>query len=188
MTVRELPVGVSFMTDKSCRHLTFTDTSIAETSSVEPNSEPDTPTNPSSQATSSDPWASFTRVNAWDDDPAIDKYVESIPLYRRQRSSGSITGDPPSAAPAGDSLARSQNETNAAAEWRRRGSKLTDFPTAVERPSLPVTPAPVRRPKFWGASGPGHEDEDEDVQLPSASGVPKQSEWVSVHGVLDRCV
>ncbi|KAK7749464.1 glycogenin glucosyltransferase [Cytospora paraplurivora] len=150
----------------------------SEASSVEPRSEPDTPTNPSGQETSSDPWASFTRVNAWDDDPAIDKYVESIPLYRRQRSSGSITGDQPSAAPAADSAARSQNETTAAAEWRRRGSKLTDFPTAVERPSLPVTPAPVRRPKFWGASGPGHEDEeDDDEQLPAASGVPKQSEW-----------
>lgn len=124
-----------------------------------------------------DPWASFTRVNAWDDDPAIDKYVESMPLYRRHKSSGSITDASPSATV--DASVRSQRETSAGAQWRRRGSKLTDFPTAVERPSLPVTPAPVGRPMFWGSSGAGNEDEDEDSeQLPSAPGVPKQSEWV----------
>ncbi|KUI71516.1 Glycogenin-1 [Cytospora mali] len=149
----------------------------SETSSVEPKSEPITPTTPTIRVTQSDPWANFTRVNAWDDDPAIDKYVESIPLYRRHKSSGSVLSQT-SPGPAGDSSIRSQQETSAGAEWRRRGSKLTDFPTAVERPSLPVTPAPVRRPKFWGAGGSGNEEEDDDdEQLPSASGVPKQSEW-----------
>ncbi|ROW06150.1 hypothetical protein VMCG_04683 [Cytospora schulzeri] len=68
--------------------------------------------------------------------------------------------------------------TESSWDAQRRGSKLTDFPTAVERPSLPVTPAPVRRPKFWGAGDIGDEEENEDEeQLPSASGVPKQSEW-----------
>jgi len=51
--------------------------------------------------------------------------------------------------------------------------KLTDFPTEFERPSLPVTPAP-RRPSFWG-----EERADEEGELPTAEGVPKQQDWVS---------
>ena len=51
--------------------------------------------------------------------------------------------------------------------------KLTDFPTKDERPSLPVTPAPVRGPTFWGS-----EKEEAEGTLPLAEGVPKQEEWV----------
>ena len=50
--------------------------------------------------------------------------------------------------------------------------KVTDFPTDLERPSLPVTPAPVRRPSFWRA------ERDEDGELPAAEGVPAQEDWV----------
>ncbi|CAN8095537.1 unnamed protein product [Discula destructiva] len=126
-----------------------------------------------------DPWASFTRINAWDDHPAIEKYVDSMPLFRRSRAQGSDAGQgAPDAAAATDSAVRSQKDTAAGSEWRRRGSKLTDFPTAVDRPSLPVTPAPIRRPKFWGAGNPAPGDEDEDDSaLPAADGVPRQSEW-----------
>ena len=49
--------------------------------------------------------------------------------------------------------------------------KLTDFPTEIERPSLPVTPAPVRRPSFWGS------ERDAAGDLPGAEGVPDQSAW-----------
>ena len=49
--------------------------------------------------------------------------------------------------------------------------RLTDFPTEFERPSLPVTPAPVRRPSFWGA------ERDAQGDLPGAEGVPDQSDW-----------
>lgn len=54
----------------------------------------------------------------------------------------------------------------------RRGSTLiTEFPSEIERPSLPVTPAP--RPKsFWGNEGEG------ETTLPAAEGVPDQSSWV----------
>jgi hypothetical protein len=55
---------------------------------------------------------------------------------------------------------------------RRESLVLTDFPSAVERPSLPVTPAPVRRPMFWG------EEKNQARELPSATGVPDQTEWV----------
>lgn len=54
------------------------------------------------------------------------------------------------------------------------GMRLTDFPTELERPSLPVTPAPRRRPSFWG------EERDEKGELPAAEGVPAQEDWVSL--------
>ena len=57
--------------------------------------------------------------------------------------------------------------------------KLTDFPTEFERPSLPVTPAPVRRPSFWGA------ERDAQGDLPAAEGVPDQSEWDPVTRLAD---
>ncbi|KAL2279753.1 hypothetical protein FJTKL_13133 [Diaporthe vaccinii] len=149
----------------------------SESSTADHKSEPSSPATPTIRVTHSDPWASFTRVNAWDDDPAIDKYVGSMPLYRRHKSSGSLVGQTSPRAVGGSGVG-SQQETSAGAEWRRRGSKLTDFPTAIDRPSLPVTPAPIRRPKFWGAGGPGIDDEGEDDgKLPAADGVPQQSEW-----------
>ncbi|KAK7706257.1 glycogenin glucosyltransferase [Diaporthe eres] len=156
---------------------TMTEPSMTESSTADHKSEPSSPATPTIRITHSDPWASFTRVNAWDDDPAIDKYVGSMPLYRRHKSSSSLVGQTSPRAVGGSGVG-SQQETSAGAEWRRRGSKLTDFPTAVERPSLPVTPAPIRRPKFWGAGGPGLDDEGEDDgKLPAADGVPQQSEW-----------
>lgn len=57
--------------------------------------------------------------------------------------------------------------------------KLTDFPTEIERPSLPVTPAPVRRPSFWGA------ERDAQGDLPAAEGVPEQSDWDPVARLAD---
>lgn len=154
-------------------------------STITDTSTQDEPPTPTISVQPADPWASFTRNNAWDDDPAIEKYVGSMPLFRRQRGSGSVGGveqdvsDPR----ATEGTARSQKDTVAGAEWKRRGSKLTDFPTAVDRPSLPVTPAPIRRPKFWGAGDPGPGDEDDDGDaLPAADGVPRQSEWVCEHG------
>lgn len=144
---------------------------------------PPTPTSRVISSLASDPWASFTRTNAWDDNPQIEKYIDALPLFRKQKGQGSIGSQDAPDAPAADSTARSQKDTAAGGEWRRRGSKLTDFPTAVERPSLPVTPAPIRRPKFWGAGdpAPGDDDEDDDA-LPAADGVPRQSEWVCEHG------
>jgi hypothetical protein len=65
---------------------------------------------------------------------------------------------------------------------QERGFKLTDFPSEVDRPSLPVTPAPVRRPKFWGVGEPGTGLGEDDEELPAAEGVPVQSDWVCVHG------
>lgn len=164
---------------------TMAETLITESSETEHKSEASTPTL-TAKVTPSDPWASFTRINAWDDNPAIEKYIDAMPMYKKHRSQGSTASQKSLGSVVGGGGAeRSQQDTSAGAEWRRRGSKLTDFPTAVERPSLPVTPAPIRRPKFWAPGGPGAGDEDEDDdQLPAADGVPRQSDWVCVHGRL----
>lgn len=60
--------------------------------------------------------------------------------------------------------------------------KLTDFPSAAERPSLPVTPAPIHRQSFWSGDDGEHGGHGGARQLPEAEGVPLQSDWVCVHG------
>ncbi|KAH9909842.1 glycosyltransferase family 8 protein [Xylariomycetidae sp. FL2044] len=151
----------------------WAESSGTETSTVEPKSEPATPTTPTIHITPSDPWTSYTRTNAWDDVPEIERYVDNMQKHRRSRSlkSPGVLGMP------------SPGEGVDEIAWRRHGNKLTDFPSETERPSLPVTPAPIRRPKFWGGGGPGiSEGDDSDPLLPAAEGVPRQSEWVCVHG------
>lgn len=120
----------------------------------------------------SDPWSSFPRTNAWDEVPEINRYVGTLQQHRRTRSRGlRLGGLPPN--------------TFVQDEMQRRGSRVTDFPSELERPSLPVTPAPVRRPKLWGTESGGATGQDGDDQwLPAASGVPAQTDWVCVHGCL----
>jgi glycogenin glucosyltransferase len=122
--------------------------------------------NSSSFRSADQQWQSYqqTSVNAWDNIPGIENYVRAISDQSGRRdkiqSLQQTTGMDDISSPL---LDRRQ---------RRESLILTDFPTAVERPSLPVTPAPVRRPMFWG-------DERNQVgELPSATGVPDQTEWV----------
>jgi glycogenin glucosyltransferase len=102
--------------------------------------------------------------NAWDNVPGIDNYVRAISdmsgIRGKNQSLRQSTGTDDISSPL---LDRRQ---------RRESLILTDFPSAVERPSLPVTPAPVRRPMFWG------EERNQSGELPSATGVPDQTEWV----------
>lgn len=115
----------------------------------------------SSSSSEIDPWNSYTRTNAWDAMPEIERYVQAFAQARK----GKV-----------QVIHRSTPSTDTVdeipAEKRRPSMRLTDFPTEFERPSLPVTPAP-RRPNFWG------EERDEAGELPAAEGVPKQEEWVS---------
>jgi hypothetical protein len=105
-----------------------------------------------------------TYGNAWDDMPEIERYVQAFAQHRRGPLQ--VLHQTPSAGGSKDVL-------SPPAETPRRPSmKLTDFPSEIERPSLPVTPAPIRRPSFWG------EERDQLGQLPAAEGVPKQEEWV----------
>lgn len=117
---------------------------------------------------SSDPWGSFTRTNAWDDDASIERYVRALKKsqFRGQVQVLHNTSQTP---PAGDSGSTTPTR------GRRESFLLTDFPSEIERPSLPVTPAP-RRTSFWGnekeSSG------EPEKQLVAAEGVPEQNDWV----------
>lgn len=120
---------------------------------------------------SSDPWGSYARVNAWDDVPEIGRYVEGLQRHRGAKSQKGGTGASIMSPKAlGDGL------------QMPKAFKVTDFPTEVERPSLPVTPAPIRRPSFWGDDNDHLDSAEESHTLPLAEGVPPQSEWVCVHG------
>lgn len=112
---------------------------------------------------SADPWQNFSSNsrNAWDDIPEIKQYIGALQKNRKgniQIIQGYGTGIEQVSSPSG----------------RRPSIRLTDFPTELERPSLPVTPAPIRRPSFWG------EERDEAGDLPAAEGVPSQAEWVCI--------
>ncbi|KAK5046214.1 hypothetical protein LTR84_008357 [Exophiala bonariae] len=111
-----------------------------------------------------DPWAAFeSRTNAWDDMPEIERYVQAFSQARKGKLQVLHHTPSPRNAPGVPSVDNEQ---------RRPSMKLTDFPTEIERPSLPVTPAPIRRPSFWG------EERDQLGNLPPAQGVPKQEDWV----------
>lgn len=120
---------------------------------------PITPTEPAKPVM---PFASYSRTNAWDEVPEIELYIANL----SQKRFGKI-----------QVLAKNSNPSNGISsvetsqKLRRPSMKLTDFPTEIERPSLPVTPAPVRRPSFWG------EDRNSAGALPGAQGVPDQAEW-----------
>ncbi|KAI9818992.1 MAG: glycogenin glucosyltransferase [Phylliscum demangeonii] len=115
-------------------------------------------TSPASPVVSPDPWSSYTVTNAWDV-PEIEAFVSKMAL--RRRSGGPMAFSPSSA-----------DEVLSPGVRLRPSMKLTDFPTALERPSLPVTPAPVRRgPTFWGV------EKNATGQLPTAADVPAPEDW-----------
>ncbi|KAH7246817.1 hypothetical protein B0J15DRAFT_74949 [Fusarium solani] len=146
----------------------LTESAGVASSTTEAKSEPSTPVTPTVQIIPSDPWTSFTRVNAWDEVPEIERYVEGLRGHRRGKSSGSLGRiKSPSAAPWRDDRGG----------VRLRGMKLTDFPSAAERPSLPVTPAPIHRQSFWSGDDTEHGGHGGARQLPEAEGVPSQSDW-----------
>ncbi|KAL2266564.1 hypothetical protein VTJ83DRAFT_5916 [Remersonia thermophila] len=139
-------------------------------------SRPRTPISPVSHVSGKDGWSAFPRTNAWDDVPEISRYIERhMPWYLRhqQQQQARLKGMP-------------DDENELPPVITRRSSRVTDFPTSDERPSLPVTPAPVRRPKShrgWKGEGEPQEEGWDDEHLPAAEGVPPQSEWVCVHGI-----
>jgi hypothetical protein len=132
---------------------TTTDTTTTDADTAAPAKEPP----PSDQERPTSPMAIDwqTYGNVWDDVPEIERYVQAFAQHRR-----------------GPVQVLHQTAQAGASKGRRPSTKVTDFPTEIERPSLPVTPAPIRRPSFWG------EERDEQGQLPVAEGVPKQEEWV----------
>lgn len=137
----------------------------------EETNDPVTLTTPTTQSTDADdPWQNYSQSNAWDNVPEIEKYVGNL-TKKRQGNVQVLQGSSPGI-----------NQISSPGE--RRGSLiLTNFPTATERPSLPVTPAPIRRPVLWG------EERSEQSGLPAAQGVPAQEDWVrlfdEIKGSLD---
>ncbi|EMD90264.1 glycosyltransferase family 8 protein [Bipolaris maydis ATCC 48331] len=135
----------------STTHFDGDDKTAAEAAKKEPS-----PERPSGQQ-----WQSTTG-NAWDNVPGIDNYVRAVSDLNGQRGKNAAlqktTGT--------DDIGSPTIERG-----RRESLIITDFPSAVERPSLPVTPAPVRRPMFWG------DEKNKTGELPSATGVPDQTEW-----------
>ncbi|KAF9636816.1 Glycosyl transferase family 8 [Lasiodiplodia theobromae] len=123
---------------------------------------------PATPKTPEDPWQSFgqSSANAWDSVPGIEKYVRAVMGAQTKKAKPASISLEGLAKPI-DLL----SPTGDGASGRRESLILTDFPSAVERPSLPVTPAPVRRPTFWGG------ERDETGELPAAEGVPSQAEW-----------
>lgn len=129
------------------------------------------PSTPTISVTSQEPLAGFSRSNAWDDMPEIDRYIANLPQNRCAKVQV-LFDDAQGPTRSGDQSITSPTSEAPSQQHDRRGSlKITDFPTEIERPSLPVTPAPVRRPSFWG------EERDAAGELPAAEGVPEQSQW-----------
>jgi len=112
---------------------------------------------------SDNPWNSFQQTNKWDEAPEITRYMESLQKPRKAPVQVLLGGRPQPATGSDGSLPVTE---------RRTSLRLTDFPTAVERPSLPVTPAPIRRSGYFG------EEAEEQTGFPIARGVPNQEEWV----------
>ncbi|PGH08362.1 hypothetical protein GX51_01188 [Blastomyces parvus] len=131
---------------------------------------------------SEDPWLSYTRSNAWDEVPEIERYMRSLHRPRRGQIQVLKTGA------TGTTRDGSGTET----EGRRPSLLVTDFPSEVERPSLPVTPAPIPRSQYTDESdsestgrgkkkgrggGGAASGRDADDGLPPAAGVPSQEKW-----------
>ena len=137
-----------------------------ETMSEEVAAPGQSPERVSSPKTADQQWQDFQQntTNAWDTVPGIETYVRAIMESHTRKGKAQVQHQATSAPEVMSPVMSRKN--------RRESLILTDFPTAVERPSLPVTPAPVRRPMFWG------EERDSQGELPQAEGVPDQQDWV----------
>lgn len=133
------------------------------------------PSTPTMNSNTTEPFATYTRTNAWDDVPEIERYISQLPQNRRARVQVLLNNATPTSSShqrnvSGDEPMFSPGIEDPS-QQRRPSMKLTDFPTEFERPSLPVTPAPMHRPSFWGS------ERDAAGDLPGAEGVPDQSAW-----------
>ncbi|PKS11678.1 hypothetical protein jhhlp_001829 [Lomentospora prolificans] len=138
-------------------------------------------------------WASPSATNAWDEIPGIRRYIERV-------IDQTGLGGPRRYSDAAHTAEKQQRQAAIATNRHQGFFKVTDFPSADDRPSLPVTPAPVRTgdngkeaepvgfplPLTGDEEDAGASDDkgDKGVQprLAEAEGVPPQSDWVCVHG------
>ncbi|SLM39851.1 Nucleotide-diphospho-sugar transferases [Lasallia pustulata] len=131
--------------------------------------ETSSPPTPTSLVVPAEPFSAFTRTNAWDEIPEIERYIFNN-LQRRHSKIHVLSNS--ALNPGAKDASLDLQDADSVPQRRRPSMRLTDFPTEIERPSLPVTPAPVRRSSnFWG------EERDAEGNLPAAEGVPKQEDW-----------
>ena len=115
---------------------------------------------------------SFSRSNAWDNVTSIDQYVRAVRESQAKTGKVQVLHHDALAEEIGAvSSSDHPDQRMGTTKPRRESLIITDFPSEVERPSLPVTPAPIRRPTFWGG------ERNEQGELPAAEGVPDQSDW-----------
>ena len=127
-----------------------------------PTEDEQAPAGTTARIASPDPWRNFTVSNVWDEIPEIDLFIGKV-VHRRTGSAQVLLED----SGLEDAVA-----SLGGVRGRKPSVKLTDFPTELERPSLPVTPAPIRRATLWGS------DREDASEFPAAEGVPSQEEWV----------
>ncbi|KAJ6036554.1 hypothetical protein N7540_000833 [Penicillium herquei] len=129
---------------------------------------------------SAETWDQYTRSNAWDEDPHIQRYIESLQQARRGKTqviSGSAHASPSHSTNTSTStsyFSSTTATTTGTSSGHRPSIRLTDFPSEIERPSLPVTPAPIERSR--GPMSDEHEGSTVTT-LPVAEGVPNQEDW-----------
>ncbi|KAF4549352.1 Glycogenin-like protein [Elsinoe fawcettii] len=165
------------------------DPGLSRTTTNEKDSDSATPTTPTIKINDELPQTMppITK-NAWDDVAGIDTYVRQLNTWQKLRGKLQVlqNTDKHSQSPAQE-IANPLDQNNTAVlspaedayeptggqrrTERRESLILTKFPTADERPSLPVTPAPIKRSSFWGT------ERNEEGQLPTAEGVPDQADW-----------
>ncbi|KAL4810716.1 hypothetical protein BDV18DRAFT_149902 [Aspergillus unguis] len=157
--------------------------------STREDSQTSQPTSWTSEVSSlpSESWDTYSRSNAWDEVPEIQHYIQSIQQARKaqvQVLSGGASKKPTTPpTPTQQTHAATSSTTN------RPGanltidtvSRITDFPSELERPSLPVTPAPIHRaPPPEYNDGDGNGTKYTNTTLPAAQGVPNQEDWVGL--------
>ncbi|RDW93586.1 glycogenin [Aspergillus mulundensis] len=133
------------------------------------------PTSWTSEVTSvpSESWDTYSRSNAWDEVPEIQKYIQSIQQARKARAQV-ISGGPSQQKATSPLTPTQQHQSRTSSQDLNLslGTRITDFPSPQERPSLPVTPAPIHRGPALGSP-----EEYTTAQLPAATGVPNQEDW-----------
>lgn len=182
--------------EQAAAHRTWPDSGPApatgdlSTAQQPPQTPPSGPTSRSalSATAPTDIWSSFPRTNAWDNVPEINRYVDKVQKHSRTQSRNLALAAAAAAAAGAKGGGAEGDEEEQEGGGGRRGSRVTDFPSEDDRPSLPVTPAPRRRPRRWGGGAGGGlggmgGGDDEEERLPGADGVPAQSDWVCVHGI-----
>ena len=129
-------------------------------------------------------FADYTIKNAWDENPELLRDVGQHFLSRRlhpydqhqealRKQMPKIPKPKTILSPTIRSPDREVSPPLTTPQTRRPSLVLTDFPTETERPSLPVTPAPIRRSSLWGQE----QQEHPTAGLPEAEGVPHQAQW-----------